>query len=774
MEAWKEFEGVCIGTQDPDNPTRIAAERKYGEMRSNSSYYFPKLFQTLQVKGEVKKSILRLVSSQQNDAKLCIALAEAAGALASRCYKDDDGWPDLIPFILKMSTSNHPSQTTASLTLVATIAEYAMEKLKSHKGTLEKLHGWIGKILQMNVDGGGRGGGKAVVLAQVAAIKALVQILMSLKPDSPPAAAFGKLVGGIFKITADVSRKDMEDRLLELLTQSMTLVVNRFNMILPLSPKIIDLMVSIAMNGNSEGSCTPENKRLALSIIVQIASRGRSNIKTLPSIQKSVIPAAFSFLKKVEMEVDEWADRGSADFEEEDFRVGMETLDYLSCYLGAETFFPGLWRLLPAAFSSKNWVKFIVPLINKDPHARVRWAALNTVAHLCAEFSPALQLAFGRPLLEAIVGAMRNRNNPARVTRNAAMCIVDYCSRDEKNTIQHFLKETLSAINDLLKPSRDPRVLSGALAALAATAESAAAENFTQYYQNFMPNVVRLLIDARDHIQKEKQQQNGENAPKSSKELERRQWMQELRVNAVYCIEVIARSVNKDIFEKDSKKVMNILASTQTLLDSGDPTEEKILDAYSTISRIIGENFGPYLRHVVPPLLRAGVITDDIVKRDSQLQEDDQKNGYEYFEVSVRGVGTSVLAINTSKVEDMFNACLRLGEYARGSPKSFNPYLQETVKMICPLIEFKHSPRVRIPAYQSGLMFKKKKRDIIKVLLASISDSIDEIKQPLDDNSCKLIDNMLVGVLQNCRERLAEYEGRLRDKAAVDEQVYII
>jgi len=895
------FERVCLGAQSPDNETRVKAEKAYQQMRLQPHIYFPCLFRVLKdtkhanvrifccvmlrqdvkpssnvwkastgsLREQVKHETLILLKSVKDNAGLRTALTEVVGVLAARSLTTEDEektWPELPLLVTQLIQANNPGQVESGLTLAGTIAEYAIDKLRSNGKLLQEIHLIISKTLQTKLTDNNRG----LTSLKVAASKALVSTLLSLEPKGRSTSAFGQLIPGLFGTIGEVGSSANDEDLSKLLEQAMVLVCDKFHLVLPVAPQVIELCVKIA----AHKKLSRPNSRMALNIIVQVASRGRSNIKNLSIIRDRVIPVAFSFLKMLEFDAEEWASRGSTDFEEEDFRVGMETIDYLSCCLG-EAFFPGLWQLLPHAFTSKEWVerhaglmaicaacegsakeivrqlealvKAIIPLVTKDPHPRVRWAALNCIAHLCAEFSPALQQAFGRPLLEAIVSAMRNRSNPARVTAHATTCLVDFCAKDESHTIRGYLDEILPAIAAVfqlasrdakqpdnaktsdfsssssskkassssasfcfsLSPSSpsspsDPRIIAAAMGALAAVSGAADEACFARVYHMFMPVVMRVLQAARDHTvaqhRKQSQPEGRDMAPRS---LEHDLWMQELVSNTVHCIGVLAGLSSRQMFEKDAKQVMTLLATLQQASGASSPCQERVLEAFTSISHTLKEGFGPYLTYTIPPLLRVLETKDEDVYHS--VPEDEQegldqegKEGYELYIINVRGLGRQRVAVNTIKIDEMASACLQLSEYARNLPNAFIPFLQESAKRIFPLVSYQASPRVRLPAVQAApsiiacatskapsegfqlLMVSLKhyaraieeevEPSYMEVSLMSLSEAIDGVRTQLSADTCESIDKLCCEVMKNSLQRRAEYKNRLSDESVDDEE----
>ena len=87
-----------------------------------------------------------------------------------------------------------------------------------------------------------------------------------------------------------------------------------------------------------------------------------------------------------------------------------------------------------------------------------------------------------------------------------------------------------------------------------------------------------------------------------------------IRAKAIECISLIAIAVGKEQFAADANEVMEHMASTAVAPD--DPQAEYITKAWPRLCQCLGQDFVPYLEHVVPGLLASAQKKCDITFTD--------------------------------------------------------------------------------------------------------------------------------------------------------------
>jgi hypothetical protein len=95
---------------------------------------------------------------------------------------------------------------------------------------------------------------------------------------------------------------------------------------------------------------------------------------------------------------------------------------------------------------------------------------------------------------------------------------------------------------------------------------------------------------------------------------------------------------------------------------------------------------------VIPPLFKsAGLdncasITDDLSGEDAP--------GFESTKFSIRGGGEMRLSVNTSRLEEKATACSMLYQYALELEEHFYPYVEQTLELMLPLVQYEFHEQV--------------------------------------------------------------------------------
>jgi hypothetical protein len=310
-------------------------------------------------------------------------------------------------------------------------------------------------------------------------------------------------------------------------------------------------------------------------------------------------------------------------------------------------------------------VTMILPLFN-DEHPRVRWAAANAAGQMSSDFGTKLQRNFHAQLIPCFVKLMDDAANP-KVQAHTSAAVVNFCEHFDADTLAPYLDMLLSKALTLVK-SGNKMVVEQALTCVASIA-GCANRHFIPYYDTFVPILKNILSTA---VLKEQRV---------------------LRGKAMECISLIGIAVGKEKFMPDARYVMDLLASIQNgTLDPDDPQREFMLQAWTRISTCLGEDFIPYLKYVMPPLLASAGLNASIRIHDANAPEEDKDAGWEYIDVG----GEAKISIHTSALDEKAQACNTIYCYATEMKENFFPYVEECSKLLVPLMSFYYHDGVRI------------------------------------------------------------------------------
>jgi hypothetical protein len=167
-----------------------------------------------------------------------------------------------------------------------------------------------------------------------------------------------------------------------------------------------------------------------------------------------------------------------------------------------------------------------------------------------------------------------------------------------------------------------------------------------------------------------------------------------LRGKAMECISLIGVAVGKEKFMNDAKALMDVLSQINTEeLDTDDPHREFIMETWMRISSCLGMDFIPFLKYVVPPLIKIAENDDDLSISDSTIAEDETPEGWDIVDV-----GDKRIQIHTSALEEKASAMNRLLCFAMELKDGYFEYVEATSKVCVPLMEFHLHSGVRVAA----------------------------------------------------------------------------
>lgn len=188
----------------------------------------------------------------------------------------------------------------------------------------------------------------------------------------------------------------------------------------------------------------------------------------------------------------------------------------------------------------------------QDPHPRVRWAACNCAGQMASDFAvryyfhyihlflqsiqPNFQKQFHAQVLPCFALLMDDTGNP-RVQSHAAAALINFCESCDVEILEPYLDGLLTKLAALLQGGKII-VQEQAITAIAAIADCAS-EKFGKYYDNFVPYLKNILINA------------------NNKEYRK------LRGKAMECISLVGGAVGKERFFNDAKEVMSIMMQSQ-------------------------------------------------------------------------------------------------------------------------------------------------------------------------------------------------------------------
>jgi len=357
---------------------------------------------------------------------------------------------------------------------------------------------------------------------------------------------------------------------------------------------------------------------------------------------------------------------------------------------------------------------------------RVQYQALQLLGSLCcansveADAEPRILVRerYGGRILEAV--ACLVKSSCTKVASHACLTVVSYCrggnfsdncqASIEKGLIVPYVGSLLDALRsgplsaDLTNPNAMKEgslaVLIRAIGAVACLAD-ASGEEFLPHYGVVSGLTACAIFGLETSGPVIKMAANVKNTHE----------MATLRGSAIEAASIIGQAVagpegeNVLTFAKDASEIMNLA----TILLNGETADvipmEQLLAACARIAAVMGSQYVQFMPSVLPHILKRAIeklevsITDDTDGVPNS--NDDGDDGIEGYSVSIPGMGSKKVKINTSQLEEKAQAARALYEHANSLGKEFAPFVEASATAFLPLVHCEYSGDVRSTSSQA-------------------------------------------------------------------------
>ncbi|KAA3671582.1 importin-5, partial [Paragonimus westermani] len=467
----------------------------------------------------------------------------------------------------------------------------------------------------------------------------------------------------------------------------------------------LELCCKILQNGD----LAEPQRHLALEVMVTLAENIPAGVRKSAACVQSLVGTLLHMMTEMEDESD-WDEADTTEEEDESSNAltAELALDRLSCALGGQHVLNEIIRTVPGMLQHADWkqryaglmaisacsegssklmetmlgsvLDAVVPRL-ADPHARVRYAACNSIGQMASDFGPKLQKSHHSVVLPALVQVLDDA--VPRVQANAGAALVNFCEKVPQHILVNYLDGLVAKLEQIMTAKLHEMVERGRKLVLmqivttVASVADAAEKKFSPHYDRFMP-ILKYIMENAVHKD-----------------------LRLLRGKTIECISLIGLAVGKEKFIQDVGPVMNLLMSTQTQNDTDasgdddDPQASYMISAWARICKLLGRDFESYLPVVMPHVLRSACIKPEICILDND--EVDNVESDVDWQVVKLGEDRNY-AIRTSGLEDKATACQMLVCYAREMKESFAPYCQQVLDITIPLLDFYFNDEVRSAA----------------------------------------------------------------------------
>ncbi|KAM3422465.1 hypothetical protein BST61_g2813 [Cercospora zeina] len=634
-------------------------------------------------KVQIRTKLLQSYAGEQNKTvrhKIADAVAEIARQYTDETIPGLDGsrdtWPDLLNALY------HASQSTD-----ADVRESAFRIFEATPGIIEKQHEEaIIQVFQKGIK-------DEDMKVRIATMKAFSAFFQSLSRKAQP-----KYYGLIPDILGTlVPLKEAHDS--EGLTEALMAVIELAEVASKAFKGVFGPLVTVTIEMIGDKELDDQARQNALELMATFADYNPKLCKSDKNYINDMVTQCLSMMTDVgqdDEDAEEWNAQEDVDFDESDSNhvAGEQTMDRLANKIGGKDLLPPTFTWLPRMLQSHNWrdkhaalmcisaisegcseimeneldqvLQLLLPTL-RDVHPRVRWAACNALGQMSTDFKGTMQTKYHGVVLPALIETL-GAPEP-RVQSHAAAALVNFCEEAEKEILEPYLDRLLTNLMQLL---RSPKrfVQEQALSTIATVADSAES-TFGKWYPELMPALFSVLQEPNDR----------------EKRL--------LRAKAMECATLIALAVGKGRMGQDAINLVNLLGGVQQgITDDDDPQESYLLHCWGRMCRVLGQDFIPYLKTVMPPLMKLAQAKADIQLLDDEenVQAIEQEEGWELVPLKGKFIG-----IKTSTLDDKFMAIELITVYAQNLEAGFAPYVLEIMdKVAIPGLAFFFHDPVRV------------------------------------------------------------------------------
>lgn len=250
-------------------------------------------------------------------------------------------------------------------------------------------------------------------------------------------------------------------------------------------------------------------------------------------------------------------------------------------------------------------------------------------------------------------------------------------------------------------------------------------ENFSNYYNVFMPGLKDLLM----------------NIPMTN------QKQITIRTLTIECIGFLVSSIknNTALFVEDLNSIMKFLIDLQTSsqLAADDPHHQAIISVYSQFSTCLREQFAAFLPAVMGNVLNALDINVDFHLQDETKVEEkpNKKMMQAVFDLKMLG-GKKILSVNTDALEIKINAANAVYAISKNVKTGFLPYVDQTTAIISKYIDYKYSKEIRkccIKTVYNLVMACQNEEQVLKLFTHFLPLMFAESQNLLKTDNCNFL-----------------------------------
>lgn len=584
------------------------------------------------------------------------------------------GWPELLNYIVN-SFNSSPKQLASSMHLLGGLCTFFHEDLIKNKETLVK-------VCTSSLD-------SSELELKVATIEFLTNFLGLLEKEEM--TGFEVVLPNYLRSVVailNISEKDGEDALKNLRDLAET-EPKYFKNKLNLAWELVEFI--------SESSI--ENlgvKNLALDFIVSLAGRLDEEFKQNRALCEALCNKVFKLMVSIDPDVEKsWSTPPEGFEENEDdtieidyAKLGRKHITKLVEGLGEDFLLPtvlGLihtaltatvddWRIRYAALMAiselgqfieeNSKIGELVPILQQHathPHPKIRYAAFQCIGQLSEDYEEQFQSDHHETVIPLLLQGLIDP--VSRVKAAAADSLSKFMENCGNTLASSLVSKVMPSVVEVVSTPNCSLVLEYALSALTSISESSK-EAFASWYAQLIPHFIGMI--------------GKYTAPEYKR----------IRGKTIECMTTICTCVGKEAFAQHSSQVIEVLKSIQdTLTTDNDSIKAYLLSAWQRLAATLGTDFAQYVGGILPGLLNA-IALEASVSISSQPEE-------VLDLASVLNESANKVSISTADIEDKDVALQALLTIIDVLKETYLPYVEETAKLILPLVGYTVNPGIR-------------------------------------------------------------------------------
>jgi len=474
---------------------------------------------------------------------------------------------------------------------------------------------------------------------------------------------------GFLKITQDAFQAEDEDAIARAVQCLVDIASDHAAWF---EPKLEDLAQLCSTMGQSK-KMNAGLRNSCLEILVTIAENEDIMARKYPNFLKHTSYLAMKLMLEIPDDPD-WVNRDPATDQGREENTNNEyarmALDRLAVGIGGRKLKPAIFPMISNCVGQKDWrmrqaglmalsqvaevmelkelpIERVVQYL-RDPHPRVRHAAANCIGQIANDFAPVLQEMYHGMILPELLKIIVDSRYP-RIQTHASAAMFNFIEECDEKIIEQYVETLVVELVKVLK-NGVTTVQEQCLTTIACISGSA-----PNLFQKYFDNVGGLVMQILVHSQRKDQER--------------------LRARAMECISYMGMAVGKEKFRPYAQRLMGIFGQMISRgMGDDDTTKQYMLQAWTRIASVMKQEFTPYLKHVVPEVLK--VASKRVEFQQGQLN------------------GLTIMGL-TSSLEEKATACSMLCSFAHEINEGFFPYVQESAKVMLPLMEYYLNDEVR-------------------------------------------------------------------------------